>query len=106
VKITVPNPAHALLAGMVSEARIIGASTVRAVTIPGEAIVRDPQGATEVFVYFPDRGRVYARRVTVGGPLGNELEIRDGLAGNELIVIAGQQNVREGSPATVTERAR
>jgi multidrug efflux pump subunit AcrA (membrane-fusion protein) len=106
VKITVPNPHRALLAGMVSEARIVGPSTVRALTVPGEAIVRDPQGATQVFVYFPDRGRVYARRVTVGEPLGNELEIREGLAGNEQVVVAGQQNVREGSPVTVAERAR
>lgn len=106
VKITVPNPRRELLAGMVSEARIIGRSTVRALTLPGEAIVHDPQGATQVFVYFPDRGRVYARRVAVGGLLGNELEIRNGLSGNEQVVVAGQQNVREGARVMLAERAR
>jgi len=106
VKIAVPNPHRELLAGMVCESRIIGRSTVRALTLPGEAIVRDPQGATQVFLYFPDRGRVYARRVVVGKPLANELEIREGLAGNEQVVVAGQQNVREGSPVTVVERAQ
>jgi multidrug efflux pump subunit AcrA (membrane-fusion protein) len=97
VKITVPNPRHELLAGMISESRIIGSNTIRALTLPGEAIIRDPQGATQVYVYFPDRGRVYARRVVVGEPLANELEIREGLTGTEQVVIAGQQNVREGS---------
>jgi hypothetical protein len=32
-------------------------------------------------------------------PVGNEVEIRSGLTDNEQVVIAGQQNVREGSPA-------
>lgn len=56
---------------------------VRVLAIPGDAIVRDPQGATQVFLYFPDRGRVYARRVATGSPLGNELGIREGLNGSE-----------------------
>jgi len=106
VKITVPNPRRELLAGMVSESRIIGASTVRALTIPGDAIVRDPQGATQVFLYFPDRGRVYARRVATGSPLGNELEVLEGLNGSEQVVVAGQHNVREGSLVTIVERSR
>ncbi|MBS1875811.1 MAG: efflux RND transporter periplasmic adaptor subunit [Acidobacteria bacterium] len=101
VKVTVPNPKRELLAGMVSEARIIGTATVKALSLPGEAIVHDAQGATQVFVYYPDRGRVYAKRVEVGGPLTNELEIRGGLSGGELVVIAGQQNVREGSAVRV-----
>ena len=41
-------------------------------TIPGEAIVPDPQGAPTVFVYSPDRKRVYARRVEVGPPVGKK----------------------------------
>lgn len=97
VRIVVPNPAHVLRAGMVAEARIEGAATVHALTVPGDAIVRDPQGATLVYVYFPDRQRVYARRVTAGGPIGTELEIRAGLSGTEQVVVAGQQKVNEGS---------
>jgi len=38
----------------------------------------------------------------VGAPLGSEVEISGGLTGNEQVVVAGQQNVREGSPAKVT----
>jgi hypothetical protein len=37
----------------------------------------------------------------VGGLIGNEVEIRSGLNGDEQVVVAGQQNVREGSPAKV-----
>ena len=96
VKIIVPNPGPVLLAGMVAEARIFGRATVSAMTIPGEAIVHDPQGAPTVFVYIPDRKRVYAHKIEVGPPIGTEVEIRSGLRGDEQIVVGGQQKLREG----------
>jgi multidrug efflux pump subunit AcrA (membrane-fusion protein) len=102
VKIVVPNPGPVLLAGMVAEARIFastntGPAKERVLTIPGEAIVRDPQGAPNVYVYHPDRNRVYARRIEVGLPIGGEVQIRSGLNGDEKIVVAGQQKLREGT---------
>jgi len=101
VKITVANPEHLLRAGMVSEARIYGSAIVNALTVPGDAVVRDPRGVTEVYVYDPVRQRVYARRVEAGAPINDEVEIHSGLTGNELVVVAGQQNVREGSSAKI-----
>ena len=79
VKILVPNPGPVLLAGMVAEARIFGPAKVRPLTIPGEAVVPDPQGAPNVYIYSPDRKRVYGRRIEVGTPIGNEVEIHSGL---------------------------
>ena len=100
-KIAVPNPERLLRAGMVSEARIYSSSMVNAITVPGDAIVHDPQGVAQVYVYSPGRQRVYARRVDVGELIGDEVEILRGLTGDEQVVVAGQQNVREGSPANV-----
>jgi multidrug efflux pump subunit AcrA (membrane-fusion protein) len=97
VKIVVPNPGPVLLSGMVAEARIFGPEKARVLTVPGESIIRDPQGAPNVYVYNPDRKRVYARRIEVGLPVGDEVEIRSGLHGDEQVVVAGQQKVREGS---------
>ena len=102
VKISIPNPEHLLRAGMVSEARIYSSAWMNALTVPGNAIVRDPQGVPHVYVYSPSQQRVYARRVEVGALVGSEVEITSGLEGDEQIVVAGQQNVREGSPAKVT----
>jgi multidrug efflux pump subunit AcrA (membrane-fusion protein) len=96
-KIAVPNPTLALRAGMVSEARLIGDTQVNAITVPGSAIVRDERGVTQVFVLAPGQNRVYGRRIEVGSMIGNEVEVRSGLNGNEQIVVDGQQNVREGS---------
>jgi multidrug efflux pump subunit AcrA (membrane-fusion protein) len=97
VKILVPNPGPVLLAGMVAEARIFGPAKIKSLSIPGEAVVPDPQGAPNVFVYSAERQRVYRRRVEVGQPVGNEVEIRSGLTGGEQVVVSGQQKVREGS---------
>jgi multidrug efflux pump subunit AcrA (membrane-fusion protein) len=97
VKIIVPNPGPILLDGMIAESRIFGASTDRVLTIPAEAVVPDSQGAPNVYVYSPERRRVYARRVDVGPLVGAEIEIRSGVGPDDQIVIAGQQKVREGS---------
>ena len=96
-KIVVPNPKRELRAGMVSEAHLIGDTQMNAITLPGSAIVRDERGVTQVFVLAPGQNRVYGRRVEVGSMIGNEVEIRSGLNGNEQVVVDGQQNVREGS---------
>jgi len=106
VKILVPNPGPVLLAGMVAEARIFGPAKIKSLTIPGEAVVPDPQGAPNVFVYSADRKRVYGRRVEVGPPVGNEVEIRCGLTGSEQVVVSGQQKVREGSLVEITGGGR
>jgi multidrug efflux pump subunit AcrA (membrane-fusion protein) len=101
VKVVVPNPEYVLRAGLVSQARIFGSAMVNVITVPGDAILRDAKGVVHVFVYDPSQTRVYLRRVDVGAPVGNEVEIRSGLNADDQVVVAGQQNVREGSPARV-----
>jgi multidrug efflux pump subunit AcrA (membrane-fusion protein) len=97
VRITVPNPKGGLLVGMIAEARILGSETLDVLTLPGQSLVRDPQGAPQVFIYFPNEKRVYAKRVTAGGVMGRDLQIVDGVKDSDWIVVAGQQLVREGS---------
>ena len=100
-RIRVPNPKHVIRIGMVAEARIVGGKEISMMTLPGEAIVRDDQGATMVFVYFPEQRRVYSKRVKIGAFRGTEVEIKEGLSGNESIVIAGQDHLRDGMPVTI-----
>src|SRR5208337_3158233 len=101
-RITVPNPGHTLRIGMVAEARIQGDRRLDLMTLPAEAIVCDPQGATVVFVYYPDQGRVYARRVETGTVHGREIAVKSGLSGNESIVLAGQERLRDGVRVSAT----
>ena len=103
-RITVANPERLLREGMVAEATIRGDRTVSMVTLPGEAVVRDPQGATQVYVYYPAQERVYAKRVEVGSVISRDIEIKSGLSGNELIVLGGQTRLRDGSVVSAAEQ--
>jgi RND family efflux transporter MFP subunit len=96
-KIVVENPNLLLRAGMVSEARLTGDTRINAITVPGSAIVRDERGVTQVFVLAPGQNHVYGRRIEVGEMIGDQVEIRSGLNGDERVVVNGQHNVREGS---------
>jgi len=104
-RINVANREHELRVGMVAEARIRGDRMISMATLPGDAVVRDPQGATQVFVYYPDQQRVYAKRVEIGAAAGRDVEIKSGLAGDELIVLAGQTRLRNGVVVSATEQA-
>lgn len=101
VRILVPNPNLMLRAGMIAEAEIESGARLKALTVPGEAVVRDPQGATLVYVYFPQQKRVYGRRVRTGRGAGTEIEIEQGLTAQDLVVVAGQNRVREATPVEV-----
>jgi multidrug efflux pump subunit AcrA (membrane-fusion protein) len=103
VRITVPNPRSALLVGMIAEARILGNETRDVLTLPGQSLVHDPQGAPQVFVYFPNEKRVYAKRVTTGEVMDRDVQIVDGVKDSDSIVVAGQQLLREGSVVSAKE---
>jgi membrane fusion protein (multidrug efflux system) len=103
-RIAVPNPEHSLRVGMVAEASIRGDRTVSMTTLPGDAVVRDPQGATQVYVYYPEQKRVYAKRVEIGAAVNKDVVIKSGLSGNELIVLAGQTKLRNGLTVSATEQ--
>jgi multidrug efflux pump subunit AcrA (membrane-fusion protein) len=105
-KITVANPEHLLRDGMVSEARIYGTAQVHALTIPGNAVVRDPHGVAIVYVYDASRHIVIARRVETDSFLENEVVVKSGLKGQDQVVIAGQQNLFEGAPVSLSGGAR
>jgi multidrug efflux pump subunit AcrA (membrane-fusion protein) len=103
-RISVANKEHELRVGMVAEATIRGDRTLSMATLPGDAVVRDAQGATQVYVYYPDQKRVYTKRVEIGAAVNRNVEIKSGLEGSELIVLAGQSKLRNGLTVTATEQ--
>jgi RND family efflux transporter MFP subunit len=106
VRIRLANPKHRLRAGMIAEAQIRSDRQLDAMTVPGESVVHDAQGAAVVFVYFAQQGRAYAKRVETGTVYGNEIQIKSGLTGDETIVVAGQERLRDGVGVTAAREAR
>ncbi|WP_319524484.1 efflux RND transporter periplasmic adaptor subunit [uncultured Desulfosarcina sp.] len=104
-RILVPNPEHRLRLGMVAKAGIDVGEQMEAMVLPATAIVRDPRKITIVYVYYPDRQCVYGTRVTVGRVLGQKVTIVSGLSGDEQVVVAGQDKLRDGARVSVTAGA-
>lgn len=104
-RIQLPNPRQLLRIGMVASATIHGVGIVDVLTIPPQALVRDAQGATSVFVYFPEQQRVHTRLVEVGAPKGTQIEVRSGLTAADQLVVAGQDRLRDGMTVTATRSA-
>jgi RND family efflux transporter MFP subunit len=96
-KIAVVNRGHQLRDGMVSQTHIFGSKQVQVLTVPGSAVVRDARGVANVYVYNSSRQMAFARRVETDEFMGSEIVIKSGLNANDQVVIAGQQNLREGS---------
>jgi multidrug efflux pump subunit AcrA (membrane-fusion protein) len=105
-RIRVPNREGKLLVGMITEARIVGDGQIDVLTLPGTSITRDPQGATQVYVYFSNAKRVYARRVVTAGVTGQDIQIVDGIKDTDWVVVAGQQLVRDGAIVNAKEVSR
>jgi RND family efflux transporter MFP subunit len=104
-EISVPNPAHRLKAGMVAEAMVQGTRQLTAITVPVSAIIQDADGVNLVYLLNARTNRVHRRRVTVGATRGDAVEVAAGLAAGDMVVVAGQQRVRDGARVVVASDA-
>ena len=68
------------------------------VTVPKSAI-QQRDGKSIVFVF--NNGRVLSQPVTAGSDFGDRIEINQGLAGGETVVVRGTENLTDGSRVKV-----
>ena len=68
------------------------------VTVPKSAVVQR-DGKSTVLVLTNDR--VQQQAVTLGGDLGDRVEVKQGLAGGETVVVRGGENLTDGSRVKV-----
>jgi multidrug efflux system membrane fusion protein len=94
LKALVPNPARVLWPNAFVKARMLAETRTGALVIPAVAIQRGPQGSF-VYVVGPDKAAVM-KPVTVALLTGDLAIIEQGLAGGELVVIEGQNQLRPG----------
>ena len=94
-----PNPHRELLPGMYVRVLIEQGIDSDAIAVPQQAIQRDAGGGSEVFV-VKDDDTVEARPVTLG-PLDEGLRvIREGLKGEDRVIVDGLQRARPGTKVT------
>ncbi|GIZ07578.1 MexH family multidrug efflux RND transporter periplasmic adaptor subunit [Flavobacterium sp. UMI-01] len=94
VKVRLDNNDDTLLPGMISTIKINTNKTVNVITIPSESIVRDANNI--LYVYVVKNNRAIKKRVSVGSFKGNEVIVTDGLSVGDLLVTAGNKDIKDG----------
>jgi len=95
LRATFPNEGNELFPGQFVNARLLVDVRREATIVPSPALQRGPQG-TFVYVVKADR-TVTVRPITVAEIQGGEASVKTGLSPGELVVVDGQDRLREGT---------
>lgn len=98
IEITIDNAGHRLKPGMFARIHLILEERKNVPAIIKEAIIgREPN----TYVYVVNSNAAHARKITVGIREGAYFEVRQGLKEGDLVVIMGQQRLRDGAAVSV-----
>ena len=101
VEIVLPNSAaHPLKAGMFARVAFESLSGHQTVAVPRQSLigsVRDPQ------VFVVHDGRAYLRSVVIGTANADTLGIQGGLSDGDVVVVNGQNNLRDSSAVAIVQ---
>lgn len=101
VEVRLPNPNALLVPGMYAEVKLAPAGANRALHVPATTLLIDAEG-TRVAVVNADR-KIHFQKVELGQDFGTEVEVRNGLRGNEELVENPGDELVEGMPVKVVE---
>lgn len=102
IRARLPNTDGALRPGLFARIVIKGKAEREVVTVPESAIV--PKGG-ETFVYRVEAGKAVETKVALGNRGDGAVEILEGLLPKAVVVVAGQQKLRNGAAVEVVESA-
>ena len=96
---------HSITSGMSARARLRIPGTERVLTVSRDAILRDPYGASRVWVLEDVDGAPVAtqRSVQAGRSFDGNMEIRAGLEPGMRVVVRGNETLREGQPVRIVK---
>ncbi|HON58951.1 MAG TPA: efflux RND transporter periplasmic adaptor subunit [Smithella sp.] len=97
LRITFPNPKGILLPGMFVRALVDEGDNKKAILVPQQSVLRDPQGNFIVLV-VDARGIVQPRPITVDRAIGGDWLVSSGLAPGETIIVEGIVKAKPGMP--------
>lgn len=101
VKATILNKDYLLKPGMIAMVEIPTTEKIAQISIPPNAVVRDANGQTYVFVLEEDQ--VHKTRVGTGHASKSGVLITSGLSGGEKIVVEGAEQLYEKAKVRVTK---
>jgi membrane fusion protein (multidrug efflux system) len=95
VKARIANADGELRPGLFANVELITGARDDALVVPEQAVV---PAIDKLTVFVVENGIAHRREVTVGARLPGKVEITSGLKDGEVVVIAGQQKLRDGVP--------
>lgn len=95
------NPDALLVPGMYARVQIDGVKIPNALLIPERAL-QQLLGESLVIVAQPDNTSAI-RKVTLGEKIGSYYVVKSGLKANDLVIVEGLTNLRDGMPLEVTQ---
>ncbi len=101
VRLDVEADSEVMAPGVSGTAEFQLASGGDAVTIPRDAIVRQPDGSVGVWVVSD--GVAVARAVEIGSRMGETVEVRSGVEAGEQVVVRGNESLQPGQPLEVVD---
>ena len=99
VRATFPNPDAGLVDGQLVRVAAESSKPEDKVLVPQAALIADQAG---VYVFVVEDGKAAIRRLKVGGEVGPDAIVEQGLEGGEHVIVDGLQGTRAGAPVTAT----
>lgn len=97
MRVEVPNPHRQLLPGMFLRARVPSAIYPDALSVPQQAVRRDPTGRAFLTILGSDN-TASRRNVELGALVDRHYVVLSGLRGGETVVVEGQERTDGGQP--------
>ncbi len=106
-RIDVPDGHEHMTPGMSARVSFDLGSSVQSVSLPRDALVRQPDGSSLVWVVQGEgtQATVAPRQVQVGRSLGEEVEIRRGVEAGALVVLRGNETLEDGQRVRIVTAA-
>ncbi|MBN1283597.1 MAG: efflux RND transporter periplasmic adaptor subunit [Proteobacteria bacterium] len=101
VRASLPNPGGTYKEGMAAGVEIRSARTRRIYLIPEGALIREPRG---YFVFTVEKGLARKVQVIPEQTRGGRIEIGRGLKDDDMVVVAGQDRIAEGTAVDIWGR--
>jgi RND family efflux transporter MFP subunit len=94
-EIHIKNKDEVLLPGMYAQVKITGLRDYPCIQVPGTTIVTKSDGQ---YVVIIKDNKAHYQAIDIGRDFGNDVEIKTGLAANDVVVISPSDDLLEGEP--------
>lgn len=96
-RIELKNPKLIIRPGMTAEIKIMTGRKTDILAVPGEAVLRDLDNTSYVFIADQARKQAFKRKISLGRITGSSVEVTSGLMPNEWVIVGGQHKLNDGA---------